>query len=115
MNRSTDDIYSSISETVFKGTDGLFSNAILEVELHTLAMKLSGGYYSTHQNDAASFSFEKEHKQELLKDLRELQQNMPNEPWNTLTYTLNADGGYYVDFQWNELLANDVEEICAAV
>jgi len=114
MKRSTDEIYASISKIVFKGTDGLFSNAILEVELHTLAMKLSGGYYSTHSNKTLPFSFLKEHKQELLKELRELQLSMPNEPWNTLTYTLNSSGGYSTDFQWNEVLAQDIKEVCAS-
>lgn len=115
MNRSQDDIYASISQTIFKGTDGLFSNAILEVELHTLAMKLSGGYYSTHSNETISFSFLKEHKQNLLKDLRALQTIMSNEPWNTMTYTLDASGVHSANFQNNEALAHDIEEVCAAI
>jgi len=113
MNRSQDDIYNSISQTVIKGTDGLFSNAILEVELHSLAMKLSGGYYSTHTQKTLPFSFLKEHKQNLLLDLRELQQSMPHEPWNIMTYTLDSSGKYHTDFRWNEMLAQDIEEICA--
>jgi len=114
MNRTQDEIYASISETIFKGTDGLFSNAILEVELHSLAMKLSGGYYSTHANETLSFSFLKEHKQELLKDFRELQLKMPHQAWNTMTYTLDASGGHSTDFQWNEVLAQDIKEVCEA-
>ncbi len=115
MNQSADEIYENISKLVFKGTDGLFSNAILEVELHSLAMKLSGGYYSTHSNKTLPFSFLKEHKKELLKELRKLQNLMPNEPWNMLTYTLDASGGHYADFQWSESLALDIEEVCAVL
>ncbi len=115
MNQSADVIYENISKLVFKGTDGLFSNAILEVELHSLAMKLSGGYYSTHSNETLPFSFSKEHKKELLKELRELQALMSTEPWNVLSYTLDASGGHHADFQWNEALALDIQEVCAAL
>jgi len=115
MKRSLDEIYSSISQTVFKGTDGLFSNAILEVELHSLAMRLSGGYYSTHSDETHPFTFLKNHKKELLQDLRELQMLMPNETWNTMTYTLNSSGGHSAKFEYNERLAKEIEEVCAAI
>ena len=78
-------------------------------------MKLSGGYYSTHSNETLSFSFLKEHKQALLKYFRELQNAMPNEPWNTMTYTLDASGGHHASFDYNEVLAHDIEEVCAAI
>ena len=115
MTRSLEDIYENISAMIIKGTEGVFSNAILEVELHTLAMRLSGGYFRADHTLSTSspFHFIKEHKTILLKDLLELQEKMPERPWNIMTYSLLATGEYQVDFEWNDTLAREIDEVCA--
>ncbi len=115
MNRSIEDIYSNISAMMIKGTEGVFSNAILEVELHALAMRLSGGYFRADSTLSTSspFRFIKEHKTILLKDFRELQNKMSHQPWNIMTYSLLATGEYQVDFEWNDTLAREIDEVCA--
>jgi len=115
MTRSIEDIYANISAMIVKGTEGVFSNAILEVQLHSLAMKLSGGYFRTDamMENSSPFRFIKEHKNILLKDLQELQNKMPEKPWNTMTYSLLATGEYQVDYEWNDSLAREIEEVCA--
>jgi len=114
MKRSLEEIYSSISAMVVKGIDGEFSDAVLEVELHSLAMKLSGGYMSVDSSEPSSFRFIKEHKKILMNDLIELHLKTDiNElsRWNTMNYNLHANGEYRVEFEWNQELAADIERV----
>jgi len=116
MNRSINEIYSSISQMVLKGIDGSFSAAVLEVELHSLALKLSGGYVRGDGSEPSSFSFIKEHKKILMNDLIELhlKTDVDNESrWNTLNYSLHPDGQYRADFNWNQSLADEIERVYA--
>ena len=116
MNRSLDEIYSSISQMVLKGIDGNFSDAVLEVELHSLAMKLTGGYVRGDGSEPSSFSFIKEHKKILMNDLIELHVKTDLDDksrWNTLNYSLHPNGEYRADFDWNQSLADDVERVFA--
>ena len=118
MQRSLEEIYASISEMVVKGIDGNFSDAVLEVELHSLAMKLSGGYMRDDNGEASSFSFIKEHKKILMNDLLELHLKTDiNElsRWNTMNYNLHSNGEYRVEFEWDQKLAHDIERVKAEV
>lgn len=114
MTRSLDQIYSSISQMLIKGIDGNFSNAVLEVELHSLAMKLSGGYIKEDGSEPSSFSFIKEHKKILMNDLIELQVKT-EENWNTLNYNLHANGKFKIEYHFDKVLAEDIEKVCAQV
>jgi len=114
MNRSREEIYASISAMIVKGIDGDFSDAVLEVELHSLAMKLSGGYMRGADSEPSPFSFIKEHKKILMNDLIELHAKTDiNElsRWNTMNYNLHANGEYRVEFEWNHKLAADIERV----
>ena len=116
MNRSLDEIYSSISQMVLKGIDGSFSDAVLEVELHSLAMKLSGGYVRGDGSEPSAFSFIREHKKILMNDLIELHVKTDLDDksrWNTLNYSLHPNGEYRVDFNWDQSLADDIERVFA--
>ena len=116
MNRSLDEIYLSISTMLIRGIDGEFSDAILEVELHSLAMKLSGGYLGVNESEPSSFSFIKEDKKILMNDLIELHIKTVVEDkdrWNTLNYTLHPTGEFKVDFEWDQGLADKVEKVYA--
>ena len=116
MNRSLDEIYASISQMVLKGIDGNFSDAVLEVELHALAMKLTGGYVRGDGSEPSSFSFIKEHKKILMNDLIELHLKTDLDDksrWNTLNYNLHPNGEYRVDFNWDQSLADDIERVFA--
>jgi len=116
MSRSLDEIYNSISQMVLKGIDGEFSDAILEVELHSLALKLTGGYMRGDGSEPSSFSFIREHKKILMNDLIELhlKTDLNDESrWNTMNYNLHPNGEYKVEFEWNEALANDIERVYA--
>ncbi len=116
MNRNIDEIYSGISAMIVKGINASWSEAVLEVELHTLAMKLSGGYLCDTVNHVAPFEFSKEHKKILMHTLIELHLKTDlNEQsrWNSMVYTLRASGEYTVDFLWNQALADDIEKVYA--
>ncbi len=116
MNRSVDEIYTSISQMVLKGIDGYFCDAVLEVELHPLAMKLSGGYQRGDGSEPSSFVFIKEHKKILMNDLIELHHVTDVDDqtrWNMMNYSLHASGEYRVEFQWNQYLADMVEQVFA--
>ncbi len=118
MTRSLEEIYRNISQILIKGIDGGFSDAVLEVELHSLAMKLSGGYVSEVNNEPSTFKFIKEHKKILMNDLIELHQKTDINDlsrWNTMNYNLHADGQYKVEFDWNQSLADDIERVYAEV
>jgi len=116
MNRSVEEIYTSISQMLIKGIDGTFSDAVLEVELHSLAMKLSGGYLRGDGSSPSSFEFVKEHKKVLMHDLIELHEKTDindHSRWNTMNYSLHPTGEYKVEFQWNQILADQVERVYA--
>lgn len=116
MNRNIDEIYASISKMMIKGIESAWSEAVLEVELHSLAMKLSGGYLYGQNSSAGSFSFEKEDKKILMNDLIELhlKTDLDDESrWNTMIYNLRSSGEYKVKFVWNQTLADDIEKVYA--
>ena len=116
MSRSVEEIYNNISQILLKGIDGEFSDAVLEVELHSLALKLSGGYLSPINNEPNTFKFIKEHKKILMSDLIELHLKTDiNElsRWNTMNYNLHANGEFKVEFDWNQALADDIERVYA--
>lgn len=111
MNRSLDEIYTSISTMLIKGIDGPFLDAVLEVELHSLAMKLSGGFLKEDGIEAHTFRFIKEDKKVLMNDLLELQSKADKQNrWNTLSYNLHPNGEYKVNFEWNKSLAEQIEQ-----
>ncbi|PHR58902.1 MAG: hypothetical protein COA44_01795 [Arcobacter sp.] len=114
MTRSIDEIYNSISQMLIKGIDGSFCDAVLEVELHSLALKISGGYLQVDGSEANSFSSIKEHKKILMNDLIELQAKT-KENWNTLNYNLHSNGEFNVEFGFNEGLAEDIQRVCTQV
>lgn len=114
MDRSLEEIYSNISQILLKGIEGKFSDAVLEVELHSLAMKLSGGYVSEVNNEPNTFNFIKEHKKILMNDVIELHLKTDiNElsRWNTMNYNLHTNGEYKVEFDWNQALADNIERV----
>ncbi len=116
MNRSLEEIYTSISQMLIKGIDGSFSDAVLEVELHSLAMKLSGGYLREDGSEPSSFEFIKEHKRILMNDLIELHLKTDldeNSRWNMMTYNLRPTGEFKVDFIWDQALANAIAKVYA--
>jgi len=116
MNRSLEEIYKNISYILIKGIEGDFSDAVLEVELHSLAMKLSGGYVSKASSEPNTFKFIKEHKKILMNDLIELHLKTDiNElsRWNTMNYNLHANGEFKVEFDWDQALADDIERVYA--
>jgi len=112
MTRSIDEIYESISLMLVKGINGNFSDAVLEVELHSLAMKISGGYISELGSEPSSFSFIKEHKKVLMNDLIELQ-TRTDENWNSLNYNLHSNGEFRVEYHFDKVLADDIERVRA--
>lgn len=114
MHRSNEEIYTSISQMVSKGIDGPFSDAVLEVELHPLAMKLSGGYQRGDGSEPSAFRFIKEHKKILMNDLIELhlQTDVDDQSrWNMMNFSLHSDGQYHVAFKWDQELADKIEYI----
>ncbi len=117
MNKDLDHIYIEISAMMVKGMDSSWTEAVLEVELHALAIKLSGGYLHGLGHEPLSFTFSKDDKKQLIDLLLELHfqtaEGQENR-WNTLNYHLYPDGRYSVDFEWNQQLADDIEKVCAA-
>ncbi len=114
MSRSVDEIYLSISQMLVKGIETPFSEAVLEVELHALAMKLSGGYLRGDGSEPREFSFIKEHKKILMNDIVELHLKTDLDDksrWNILNYSLHSDGQYKVEFEWDQKLADEIEYI----
>lgn len=117
MNRNIDDIYASIGRIITSSIQEPWSEAILEVELHTLALKLSGGYVQVSSMEPFPFSFEKEYKKVLIKDLVELHLKTDLDEksrWNKMNYTLSCEGSYKVDFIWDQVLADDIEKVYEA-
>ena len=117
MATEQDNIYTSISAIMVKCMDSLWSEAVLEVQLHALAMKISGGYLQGMGSEPSPLKFIKEDKKLLMNVLIELhlQTNLDEKSrWNTMTYHLHTDGQYKVDFSWDQALADDIEKVRAA-
>ncbi|MDF1879974.1 hypothetical protein JHD50_01450 [Sulfurimonas sp. MAG313] len=116
MDRSIEEIYTSISQMVLRGISEDFTEAILEVELHSLALKISGGFQCTKESEPRAFLFLKENKKVLMKDLVELHLKTDLDEqshWNTMTYTLYSSGEYKVDLVWNQSLSDKVQSVYA--
>lgn len=114
MNRTLEELTNSISKGIIQGIPVTWSQAVLEVELHALAIKLSGGYLQEGTGEASSFRFLREHKKVLIHDLIELhlitnkdEQNR----WNTMNYNLHRNGEYKINYAWDQALADEIEKI----
>ncbi len=117
MQKELDAIYANISAMMIKAMDPLWSEAVLEVELHSLAIGLSGGYLRSVDSEPSSFTFQREDKKNLINALIKLHLQTGKDEdncWNTMTYHLHTDGRYKVDFSWNQALADDIEKVRAA-
>jgi len=117
MNRSVDELYTSICKMAMTAIEGPWSEAVLEVELHSLALKISGGYMQTGSSEPFPFTFIKEYKRVLMNDLIELHLKTDLDEksrWNTMTFNMFSDGSYKVDFSWNQVLADEIEKVYAA-
>jgi hypothetical protein len=94
-----------------------WSEAVLEVELHSLALKISGGYMQTDSNEPLSFEFIKEYKKALMNDLiaLHLKTDVDDQSrWNRMTFNLFSDGTYKADFRWDQHLADEIEKVYQA-
>jgi len=117
MNRSIDELYTSIGKMAMTAIEGPWSEAVLEVELHSLALKISGGYMQADSNEPFPFVFVKEYKRALMNDLIELHLKTDLDEksrWNTMMFNLFSDGSYKVDLRWNQTLADEIEKVYAA-
>jgi len=117
MKKDLDGIYSNISAMIIKAMDDHWSEAVLEVELHALAIKLSGGYLHGLSNEPLSFKFLKDDKKTLINLLIELHLQTDQDDknrWNTMSFHLHTDGRYKVDFVWDQILADNIEKVRAA-
>jgi len=97
--------------------DSSWSEAVLEVELHALAIKLSGGYLHGLSSEPLSFKFPKEEKKKLIALLLELHLLTGQDEesrWNIMSFHLHTDGRYKVDFVWDQELADDIEKVRTA-
>jgi hypothetical protein len=102
---------------VMTAIEGPWSEAVLEVELHSLALKVSGGYMQIGTNEPFAFTFIKEYKKVLMNDLIELHLKTDLDEksrWNTMLFNLFSDGTYKVDFRWNQTLADEIEKVYEA-
>lgn len=117
MNRSTDELYANIGKMVITAIEGPWSEAVLEVELHSLALKISGGYMQTGSREPFAFSFIKAYKKALISDLIELHLKTDLDEqsrWNRMTFNLFSDGKYKADFRWDQTLADEIEKVYEA-
>jgi hypothetical protein len=117
MDRTIDELYTSIGKMVTTAIEGPWTEAVLEVELHSLALKMSGGYMQTDSNEPFSFKFSKEYKKALINDLiaLHLKTDLDDKSrWNMMTFNLFSDGNYKADFSWNQTLADEIEKVYAA-
>ncbi len=117
MNRTVDELYTNISKMIMTALESPWSEAVLEVELHSLALKISGGYMQADSSEPFAFKFLKEYKKVLMSDLIELHLKTDLDEksrWNTMVFNLFPDGRYKVDFRWNQTLADQIEKVCQA-
>lgn len=109
---STEDIYSTISNTIIRTVDGPWSEAVLEVELHSLAMKIRGGYMHAGLEEPCTLHFNKEDKKVLMNSLVQLHMQSEHDEenrWNSMNYNLSSNGQYRVEFEWNKEIEKMVE------
>lgn len=117
MDRTVDELYANISKMIMTAIQSPWAEAVLEVELHSLALKISGGYMLTDSNEPLAFKFMKEYKKALMNDLIELHLKTDLDEksrWNTMIFNLFSDGTYRVDFRWNQTLADEIEKVYEA-
>lgn len=117
MNRSIDDLYTNISKMIMTAIQSPWSEAVLDVELHSLALKISGGYMLTDSREPFAFKFSKEYKKALMSDLiaLHLKTDLDDKSrWNRMTFNLFSDGKYKADFRWDQTLADEIEKVYAA-
>lgn len=114
MSRTPDELSNSISTMIMHGISNPYSEAILEVELHALAMKICGGYLQEETGEACAFKFIKEHRNILMNDLIELNLMTSRDDesrWNTMNYNLKKSGEYKIDYAWDQELADNIEKV----
>ena len=117
MRQDLEKIHANISDIMKRVIDSAWCEAILDIELHTLAMKISGGYKQTREGEPLPFKFIKDDKKALvnaLLDLHLLSSTDETNHWNILNYHLHSDGKYKIESSWNQVLADDIEKVRSA-
>lgn len=117
MTQDLEKIHANILDIMTRVIDSAWCEAILDIELHSFAMKISGGYKQTLEGEPLSFKFIKEDKKALVNALLELHLLSSTDEtnhWNTLNYHLQADGKYKMQSSWNQVLEDDIERVRSA-
>lgn len=117
MRQDLEKIHENISDIMTRVIDSSWCDAIIDIELHSFAMKISGGYKQTLEGEPLPFKFIKDDKKALVKaflELHLLSSTDETNHWNTLNYHLHSDGKYKIEHLWNQVLADDIEKVRSA-
>ncbi len=104
------EIYESIAKTIIKELDNTWVKAVLNVEYHQDAAKFKGIYRIKNSNTDSYFKI----NHMLFDYFEELNlmttQNQKNN-WNRAKFTLEPDGNFDIEFEWDQGLADEIERL----
>jgi len=114
MSLTIDEIYESIGQNVIENLPTEWLEAFIDAERSTDdALKLSGGY-SSIDSEFTSFKFRKFDRR-IVDEFHELYSIMTKEgnqhKWNRAKFKLAPDGKFSIDFDWDQALADEVENL----
>ncbi len=113
MNRSIDDIYSSIAQHLSDCIHEDWDNITLEVERdNNDVIGFSGDYISI--NGELKYLDVGALNDQVDDDFNEIYaimtENGDNNKWNRATFKLKQDGKFSIDFDWDQVLADEVSQ-----
>ena len=112
MSRTIDDIYTSIAQYLSACINEDWGDVILEVEREADDVIGYTGVYNSISGKQKNLSVSKLEDQ-VDDDFDELYAIMTAEgyhhKWNRATFKLTPDGKFSIDFNWDQVLADEVE------
>ena len=113
MELTVDEIYNNIAQNMLDNLPSEWIEALIDVERGASdALKLSGGY-SSLDSEFTSFKF-RNFDRRIINDFHELYKIMTqgdSNQWNRAKFKLTPDNKFSIDFDWDQALADEIEQL----
>ncbi len=109
--KNVDDIYTSIGQNILDSTDNLWENSEVIANVYDGAVELKGG--SQYKGQFTSFKF-RNFDRRIISDFQELHKITTEDSdnkWNRAKFTLESTGDFNIEFEWDQELADEIEQL----
>ncbi len=108
MSRIVEDIYQSLAFGITENINNTWEKATLSVEFFEDSADFKGEYF-THKTK--KFFEVSDHAFDDFEELYKLTTENPVNKWNRAKFTLESTGDFNMEFEWDQELADEIEQL----